>query len=203
MTTPFVDAMRQETMRLHSAAQKRGEFTTPNPSFAGYVRWIRHQREIHHTLRQFPVQPKIDLVEALDLELYYLELDATWNDALLPGHDPSPYAAYLDTLTEGTIHSPKLGCHIYNVVLAHLAGGNIHVAMSAASVLPKGWIETSDFFNVAKDRDAATDLKTAFDEYCQSQWTETQRQKCLLETPQAFRYGAELHRLLNDNDVNQ
>lgn len=192
---PFVDAMRQETMRLHTVAQKRGEFTTPNPSFTGYVRWIQHQRQLHHALKRFEVQPKIDLVETLDTELYFLELHATWCDTLLPATTSSPYATYLESLDDA-----HLGCHFYNIVCAHLAGGNIYVAQSAKAALPKGWIETSDFFNVANTRDLATNLKEAFETYCQSQWTLQQRETCLGETPRAFAYGTLLHDVLNENE---
>ena len=197
-TTPFVDAMRQETMRLHSVAQKRGEFTTPNPSFPGYVRWIQHQRQIHHALKRFEVQPKVDLVEALDTELYFLELHATWCDTLLPATPSSAYAAYLDSLDDA-----RLGCHFYNVACAHLSGGNIYVATSAKSAVPNGWIETSDFFNVANtepSREMATNLKEAFETYCQTEWTSQQRETCLEETPRAFAYGTLLHDVLNENE---
>jgi len=135
------------------------------------------------------VQPKFDFVEALDEELYFLELEAAWRDELIQQPRTTPYTTYLSTLPRGL-----LGCHWYNVVFAHVVGGNTAVANTARDVLPKGWIETSKVFNHEVDPQS---LRDAF-ELEASSWTSGERRGCLLETPVAFAYISGLHRELTD-----
>lgn len=191
---PFVNALRHETIALHSATQLSGHVDPPTlrarqPTFQGYVRWIAHQRHIHQALKRFPVQPKFDFVEALETELYYLDLEAAWRDELVYQPEVTPYAAYLSTLPHAL-----LGCHWYNVVFAHVVGGNTAVANTARDVLPKGWIETSGVFNHGCDAESLRDAL----ELEASAWTSNERRGCLLETPVAFAYISGLHRELTD-----
>lgn len=187
---PFVDVLRQETIKLHTPHQLQGRVkTTGTPTFQGYVNWIAQQKRVHQVLAQFPVQPKIDFVDALDTELYFLELEATWQNTLITIPHTSPYATYLTSLPE-----PLLGCHWYNVVFAHVAGGTTAVAQTARDVLPKGWIETSSVFQHHGD---AQDLRDALELHVSS-WTPEERDACLAETPVAFSYLSQLHRVLTE-----
>lgn len=191
----FVNRLKTETITLHSGSQLKGVHHTPNPSIQGYTKWIRAQRDIHARLQTFPIQPKVDLVECLDTELFYLDLelhrqDIPLNISELPESD---YATYLENLQ---MH--VLGCHWYNVVFAHLVGGNTFVAKSVTNALPARWIETSDFFRLKPDTMQIEALRQSLEDHAQQKWSEIQRDQCVRETSAAFRLGTELHQLLKD-----
>jgi hypothetical protein len=191
MSYPFVDILRHETIKMHTSQQlQRRVQVTGTPTFQGYVTWIAQQKRIHHALARFPVAPKVDFVDAFDTELYFLELEATWRNQLIHIPSQSAYAAYIESLP-----TPRLGCHWYNVLFAHIAGGNTAVANTARDVLPRGWIDTSSVFQHECD---PSDLRAAL-ELEASSWTEAERRQCIDETQVAFSYVSALNRVLTDS----
>jgi hypothetical protein len=185
--------MRAATLSLHSSQQRAGIVTgQKHARFTGFCKYVAEQRELHGVLRaRFPVRTVTNFQEALDTDLFFLELEA-WH-ADLPMLTPQPYvseyAAFLETLPK-----ERLGCHWYNLVFAHLVGGNRAIAASAAPVLPKGWLDSSEFFTRVKDDDVLT-LRDAFETEAQS-WSPEQREVCLAETEDAFRRATRVNELL-------
>jgi len=179
----FVQQMRTATITLHTAQQLRGDVAPRGrPTFHGFMKYMAEQRHVHHALREtFPVRTKADFVGALDTDLFFLELEAWHADLplIIPTTYKSDYAAFLYTLP-----AHRVGCHWYNLVFAHLVGGNKAVASAAAEVLPKNWIESSEFFSRI-DRDEVDALRDAFEAHAQL-WTPEQRDECLGETKRAF-----------------
>ena len=198
MTTPFVerfvDRMRVATRKHHSPGQLKGTYTPPQgaPTLHGFMHYLSHHREIHRVLRrEFPIITRTDYVEALDCDIWQLELDMWQNDMplLLPDTYDSTYARYIDGLS-----LPKKGCHWYNTVFAHLVGGNRQVAAAASTVLPPGWIQSSFFFKQA-DTEEIEALREAF-ELEAGTWSDTDRKTCLLETGEAFSRASHLNTLI-------
>lgn len=198
MSFPFVQRLRTETIDLHSSSQLKGHHAAPRVNLIGYTQWIKAQKDVHIRLQKFPLQPKIDYVEALDTELFYLDMELYHQDITLDidAMPLSEYAMYLECIQD---QQHILGCHWYNVVFAHLVGGNTYVAKSAAHVLPPNWIETSDFFQPV-EHDSVAALRQGLEDLAMTSWTEEQRQQCVTETFMAFRLGTQMHHLLDSGD---
>ena len=185
--------MRASTLHLHSASQlARTIHHQPPKTMTGYMRYAAEHREIHKVLRRdFPVRTTVNYVEALDTDLWFLEMEA-WN-ADLPHiiREPysSAYAQYIDALPKHV-----MGCHWYNMVFAHLVGGNRTIIEAVSPVLPDNWMNTSEFLKQAS-REEIDGLRNAFEVEAQS-WTEEERTACLLETPTAFQRATSLNALL-------
>lgn len=192
MSTPsFGQRLKLETIRLHTQSQLHGKHHAPNVSLSGYTAWIKAQRDVHQRFATFPIQPKVDYVEALDTELFYLDMELYGQNIeldieALPLCD---YAMYLEDLPRHI-----MTCHWYNVIFAHLVGGNTFVAKSASHVLPPKWIETSDFFQPT-DPETIVAMRSALDTLAGT-WTETERDQCVAETGTAFKLGTRMHDLL-------
>lgn len=153
---------------------------------------MAEQREIHRVLRrEFPIRTKVNYVDALDTDLWYLELDAWIADLPCIVSEPytSEYAKYIESLP---VH--VMGCHWYNIVFAHLAGGNRAVMEAASSVLPENWTSTSEFLKPASSEEI-DGLRDAFEKEAAS-WTDDQRHACLLETPSAFEKLTRLQKMI-------
>lgn len=195
-TTPFVDAMKHSVIRLHTSSQLRGVAPREEASLTGYTSWIRGQQQVIKACARFPVQPKVDLLEALETEMFYLELElhARYDDYLDILHQPLPivdgYVSYIDSLPEHV-----LGCHWYSAVFAHLVGGNRIIASTASRDLPSSWIETSDFFRPVDACDVLC-LRGAFEDHAQKHWTTKQRVECLSDMTESFRGVMHLQDLL-------
>lgn len=189
----MIDALRLASRNMHTPQQLARKVTpaTP-PSFSGFSKYMAETREVHRVLhREFPIRPRENFVEALDTDLWFLELEA-WN-ADLPMFVQEPYssnyAKYLDELPKH-----KLGCHWYNLLFAHLVGGNRVLAETASSVLPKGWIASSEFFQIPgkTTKEETFALQSAFEKEALT-WTKLERQECLDETPLVFEYATDLN----------
>jgi len=125
------------------------------------------------------------MLEALETELFYLDLELDQHNlppvaSLHLGSDVDSYVAYLNDVP---VH--VLGCHWYAAVFAHIAGGNLTVASSAAESLPPAWIDTSEFFRPVDPADIQI-LREAVETYTQG-WTTRQRVECLRDMTHAFR----------------
>lgn len=198
MSVPFVQRMRTATIDLHSASQLKGHHTSPRVNLVGYTTWIKAQKDVHTCLQKFPLQPKINYLEALETELFYLDMELYQQDIALDIDTipMSEYAMYLECVKDRIDQQHILGCHWYNVVFAHLVGGNTYVAKSASHVLPPQWIETSDFFQKTEP-DTIDALRQGFEDLAMTSWTEDQREQCIAETFMAFRLGTQMHHLLS------
>ncbi len=201
----FVNLLKARTRSLHSSAQlqgivaprqMRGQVTSQSPTtIAHFARYLADQRAVHGVLEKFPVRLPVDVREALDTDLWFLELEAWQVDMPWLLQDPyhSDYAAYLTSLD-----TPRLGCHFYNLVFAHLVGGNRRVAEAALpEVLPRDWLDTSEFYRLPA-RVSSDDLEDLRDrlEGEARRWSRADRRACLEETAEAFARASRLNSIL-------
>lgn len=193
----FVNVLKARTRSMHSAQQLRGEVPRPGGPrpIAAFARYLAEQRAVHAALARFPVRLPVDFVEALETDLWFLELEAWHADMPWLVQEPytSDYAAYLTDLPV-----PRLGCHWYNLVFAHLVGGNRRVAEAAvADVLPPNWLDASEFYSLPR-RVSADDLDGLRDrlEAEARRWTRVDRRACVDDTREAFARASRLNALL-------
>lgn len=151
---------------------------------------------MHAALTEFPVRLPVNFVEALETDLWFLELEAWHADMPWLMQDPytSEYAAALHGLP-----TPQLACHWYNLVFAHLVGGNRRVAEAAvADVLPPNWFDASEFYGLPArvTPDDLADLRDRLEAEAR-RWTPQARRACLNETPEAFARASKLNAILN------
>lgn len=191
----FVNVLKARTRSLHSAQQLRGQVAATPTTIANFARYLADHRAVHAALQRFPVRLPVDIREALDTDLWFLELEAWHADMpwLLQEPYHSEYAAYLETLD-----TPRLGCHFYNLVFAHLVGGNRRVAQAALDgVLPPAWLDASDFYRLPA-RVSSEDLADLRDrlEAEARRWARADRRACVEETREAFARASQLNALL-------
>jgi hypothetical protein len=196
----FVNVLKARTRSLHTAQQLRGEVHRPaGPARPGaitnFARYLAEQRAVHAALTQFPVRLPVDFVEALETDLWFLELEAWHADMPWLLQDPyaSDYAAALDGLP-----MPQLACHWYNLVFAHLVGGNRRLADAAvADVLPPHWLDTSAFYGLPArvTPDDLDDLRDRLEAEAR-RWSPQARRACVDETPRAFARASTLNAFL-------
>lgn len=195
----FANVLKARTRSLHTAQQLRGEVPRPSGPRPGaltnFARYLAEQRAVHAALTKFPVRLPVDFVEALETDLWFLELEA-WH-ADMPWLLQDPYASEYAAALHG-LSTPQLGCHWYNLVFAHLAGGNRRVAEAAvADVLPPTWLDTSVFYGLPAQvtPDDLADLRDRLEAEAR-RWTPQARRACVNETPQAFARASRLNALL-------
>jgi hypothetical protein len=204
MTGRFVDALKARTRSMHSASQLAGAMPARAPlatpaakqaAVTNFARYLAEQRAVHAALKAFPVHPAhVDFVEALDTDLWFLELETFQAD--LPWVLPKPYRSdYAEFLHHLPVH--RLGCHWYNLVFAHLVGGNRRVAEAAvAGALPPNWLDLSDFYALPTRVTDVEGLRQRFEVETRT-WTPEQRAECLEETAEAFRRATLMNSLLS------
>jgi hypothetical protein len=186
---------------MHSASQLKGHVankTTPSPkpaTITNFARYLAEQRAIHAALCRVPVRLPVDVVEALETDLWFLELEVWHADMPWLLQDPyvSEYATFL-----ADIPVPRLACHFYNVVFAHLVGGNRRVAEAALDgVLPPSWLGLSAFYQLPArvSADELDDLRDRLDAEAR-RWTRADRRACVDETAEAFARASRLNALL-------
>lgn len=197
--TRFVNVLKARTRSMHTAHQLRGQVVTPKgpTTLTNFARYLAEQRAVHAALRRCPVRlpPAVDFVEALDTDIWFLELEAWHADMPWLLQDPyvSEYAAFLADLP-----TPRLACHFYNAVFAHLVGGNRRVAEAALDgVLPPSWLDASEFYRLPM-RVSVDDLQDLRDrlEAEARRWTRADRRACVKETTEAFARASRLNALL-------
>lgn len=196
--TRFVNVLKARTRSMHSENQLRGQVAPKPTTLTNFARYLAEQRAVHAALRTFPVRlpPAVDFVEALDTDLWFLELE-TWH-ADMPWLLQDPYVSEYATFL-ADLPIPRLACHFYNVVFAHLVGGNRRVAEAALDgVLPvPEWLDASEFYRLPA-RVSAEDLEDLRDrlEAEARRWTRADRRACADETADAFARASRLNALL-------
>lgn len=193
----FVNVLKARSRSMHTAQQLRGQtIVTPKPATVdNFARYLAEQRAVHAAMRTFPVRLAVDFVEALETDLWFLELEVWHADMPWLLQDPyvSEYATFLKDLPV-----PRLACHFYNLVFAHLVGGNHRVAEAALEgVLPTSWLDASEFYRLPA-RVSAEELDDLRDrlETETRRWTRADRRACANETADAFARASRLNALL-------
>jgi hypothetical protein len=148
----------------------------PAPAPARFARYLACQRDAYLAMRDFPVHvPMLDDLEA--------DLATIRSDALAGLRDCDD--AYPTYLASSPAHVQ--GCHWYNLVFAHLAGGGRLVAQAAA---PPGFLDTSRYYAAAQRVDVEG-LRAEFDGTAAT-WTPAQRRRCVDETPTVFSFMVDM-----------
>lgn len=175
--------LRSAALKMHSDDHLERRMPAARaPTRYGIVRYLTECREAHRVFRhKFPVATHKDLVKAIDADLTDLGV------ALETRGYPVLYAPYLDTLPIS-----NLGCHWYNMVFAHVAGGGQVIADSIRPQMPDGW--TSRYFDFP-DASTIHTMRHRFDS-ATSAWSPAERQTCLDESKYAFGYGMKLLEML-------
>lgn len=188
---PFTPKLRTKAMTLHTPSQLSGHFNKAWRDQDHFLQYLARRHQVHHILDAV-IPVKTGLAPRLRGDLYSLD----WKQP----HPPveNAYVRYLSTLNApargdrgNTITRQKLIAHYYAFVLAHLAGGGLSIARSAASVVPAGYVENSWYYNVVHaDVLAKSILQEINDEACY--WTLEQEQVCLDELDAAFCFGLQI-----------
>lgn len=199
----FVNVLKARSRSLHTAQQLRGTpvavpaQSVPRPgALTNFARYLAEQRAVHTVLKaEFPVRLPADFEEALDTDLWFLELEA-WN-ADMPWLLQDPYTGDYAAHVRGLPPS-RLACHFYNLAFAHLVGGNRRVAEAAvADVLPPTWFDTSEFYRLPA-RVSPEDLEDLRErvEAEARRWTRADRRACVDETAEAFARASRMNAIL-------
>ena len=192
----FIDSMRAATLQMHSSHMLAAKAPPhahaarpPHPPVTrhAFVQYLAAHRDVYRALQPFPVDLPRKFADDISSDLWAIQTDSL--DATASSLYYSPYVRYLATLPR-----ERLGCHWYNSVFAHVAGGGLVVARAAQPVLPPGFFERSNFYKPlpAEGVDA---LRTAFEAEAGT-WTDAGRDLCLAETPVAFRHLGSITKLL-------
>lgn len=172
----MLQELRAASLSLHSKAHLTGQVFPRRPvPVVGIARFLAETRQAHVALRRFPVHTDTNFADVLDNDLRALS-------ALVPVPSPGPtqYSDYLDGLGV-----PRLGCHWYNLVFAHISGGGNTICKAIAPSLPDecvlGYYESIHW----EDADRLRSL-LAYETLC---WTPEQQAACVDETGAAFSHG--------------
>jgi hypothetical protein len=177
----FLTELRTASVALHTRGQLARRVPARAPTAAGLSRFLMESREAHVVFRtKFPVRTSVDFAAKLSEDIramYGLDMSDY----------PSEYADYLGTLTV-----PQLGCHWYNMVFAHLAGGGSAVYGSIRGALDRPLL----YYESIGEEDMVA-LRAAFEHETDS-WTEEDRRACLEETRRAFGFGLDLMEMMTE-----
>jgi heme oxygenase (biliverdin-producing, ferredoxin) len=199
--------LRKEAMRLHTKDQaKEGEqeaqtpFTKWDPTRQDYLQFLVDSKLVYQTfddivgrtpeLAPFR-QTGLERVDPLAQDIQWML--ATYSDVTLPevGEYGQEYARFL---TETAARSlPAFACHYYNHYFAHTAGGRM-IGKKMAAMLLDG-IELN-FYKWDGDVKVMLDNVRKNLDVMANGWSQEQKDACVKETENTFRYGGSLLRYL-------
>lgn len=204
----FVEEMRFVAMKLHTKDQsKEGEKESDaqpigqwEPTIEGYLKFLVDSKRVYDTMEsivQKASHPSYELFRNTGLErAEKLAKDLEWfaeqgHVIPEPGTDGTTYSKYLTELSETDV--PSFICHFYNVYFAHSAGGKF-IGKKVAEMILDGrelefykWDgELSQLLGAVKEN-----LNKVAEE-----WTREEKNKCLKETENSFKYSGKILRLI-------
>lgn len=199
------DDLRTYAMKLHTRDQapKEGQqkaetpFTKWEPERSHYLQFLVDSLAVYETLEELVQQyPALAPFRATGLErASVLREDIAWLQQFDPALAPAPacgesgraYAAFLKALAAESL--PKFMCHYYNHYFAHTAGGRM-IGKSMADKLLEG--KVLRFYQWDGDVKELLDGTRIKIDQMALQWTPEEKQACLEETMNCFRYGGSL-----------
>jgi len=198
------DDLRKYAMKLHTRSQSSmGQAKEPQKpqtpyetTRQDYQNFLVDSQHVYETLEQLVGEyDDLSSLRQTGLERSEaLKKDITW----MAKHDSSvtipecgkfglEYSAYLKELAETNI--PRFICHYYNHYFAHTAGGMMIGKQISAKLLGG---EVLEFYKWNEDvRQLLDQTRTCVDEIA-SKWSEQQKQECMEETPNSFKYSGSL-----------
>lgn len=199
------DDLRTYAMKLHTRDQapKEGKmkaqtpFTQWQPSRLDYLRFlvdslavyetldaIVHEKAILEPFRSTGLERTVALKEDIKWMLKY---DSTIGEVPPVGQGGKDYSEFLKNIANESI--PKFLCHYYNQYFAHTAGGRM-IGKKMSDLLLEG--TTLKFYQWEGDVKELLDATKSKIDVIANSWDADEKQACLEETMNCFRYGGAL-----------
>ncbi|OWM65913.1 hypothetical protein CDL15_Pgr015338 [Punica granatum] len=207
----FADEMRSAAMKLHTREQARGgekEAEGPEersvakwePTIEGYLKFLVDSYMVFYTLEGIvhkAAHPCYAEFRNTGLERSdNLAKDLEWfkdqGQAIPEPSDPGVrYASFLEDLSEKD--ALAFICHFYNIYFGHSAGGQMIGKKIAEKILDKKQLEFYKW-----DGELPQLLQAAREKLnrVSEGWTMEEKNRCLEETGQSFKYSRNIFRLI-------
>lgn len=205
----FVMEMRKVAMKLHTKEQapKEGERKPPpkmpkwNPTKEGYLQFLVESKAVYDCLETIMKEGDNEAYAkfqdtglersarlAADIQLFKDEYDLDTPEVKADG----PGAEYVSLLQKLAVESPQAFiCHYYNQYFAHTAGGMMIGKKVAGEVLDS---RTLSFYEFDREvQDILEEVRASINEVAE-EWTDEQKELCLEETENSFKYSGALMR---------
>jgi heme oxygenase len=204
----FVEEMRFVAMKLHTKDQsKEGEKEADvqpvgqwKPSIVGYLKFLVDSKLVYDTMETIvekAAHPSYELFRNTGLERAdKLAKDFEWfasqgHEIPEAGIEGTTYANYLTELSE--TDPPAFICHFYNVYFAHSAGGKF-IGKKVAEILLDG--RELEFYKWDGELPQLLGaVKSSLNKVAED-WTREQKNHCLKETENSFKYSGKILRLI-------
>jgi len=203
-TRGFVGEMRKVAMKLHTKEQapKEGKAENPKPAqkFAptreGYLRFLAESKVVYETLERIVKEAPVDLykrfqntglerTEPLEKDIAWMRETYGLEAPELTADGPGlTYSRLLEELARSD--PPAFICHYYNTYFAHTAGGRMIGSKVAAMCLDSAELE---FYKYDGDLTELLEAVRAQINEAAEAWAEDQKNRCLEETTESFKYS--------------
>lgn len=211
----FVGEMRSIAMKLHTREQapKEGGIEAPKPMKAwaptlnGYARFLAESKIVYQTFEDIMAgagHPEYAKFQGTGLErAAALDADLAWMQQQHGVAPPVPaadgpgatYAALLRKLASED--PPSFVCHYYNYYFAHTAGGRM-IGKKVSDMLLGG--HELGFYEYEGDVSTLLDnVRVNLNELAEG-WSREQKDHCLQETADAFKYSGVLMRCMTEDN---
>ncbi|KAG0590405.1 hypothetical protein M758_1G092800 [Ceratodon purpureus] len=204
----FVEEMRFVAMKLHTRDQsKEGEKEADvqpvgqwKPSIPGYIKFLVDSKKVYDTMETIVEKashPSYEYFRNTGLERSArLAKDLEWfasqgHEIPEAGPDGITYANLLTELSESDV--PAFICHFYNVYFAHSAGGRFIGKQVAQQILDGRELEFYKWDGELSELLGA--VKVNLNKVAE-EWTREQKDHCLKETENSFKYSGKILRLI-------
>jgi len=201
--------MRRAAMKLHTRDQSREgeqEAQTPvakwEPGRAEYLRFLVDSRAVYSCFEEL-VAKTDDLAQYRDSGLERTEalnLDIAWFaeqglETPEVGQYGTAYCELLQGMAEAGEWEP-FTCHFYNFYFAHTAGGRMIGKMMSDKLLDGRTLEFYQWSGDPKE-ELLPGLRGEIDATV-AKWTREQKDACLAETANSFKYGGSMLKYLRE-----
>ncbi|CAJ1972664.1 unnamed protein product [Sphenostylis stenocarpa] len=201
-TTGITEEMRFVAMRLRNAADSddQANFDAWQASMKGFLSYLVNSHLIFATLQRivdesdnvsyaYMRKTGLERSEGLLKDLEWLEEQG--NMIPNPSSAGLTYAKYLEELAETS--APLFLSHFYNIYFSHIAAGQV-IGKKVSDMLLEG--EELEFYKWEGDvPELLKDVRDKLNKLSEH-WSRDEKNRCLKETPKAFRFMGQIVLLL-------